>query len=375
MPIALTSPLPSDTAPDTPVVDRAGDLAFTSYLRVAAIAGVVLIHCFGPLLPHAPSGSIDHRLGTALDLGASWCVPVFVMISGALLLGTGAREPIGGFYRRRLVRIGVPLVVWHAVYFAWRGLVLGDDITPRVVVHDVLATETYQALYFFWIILGLYAVTPVLRGFVEVASRRDVAVFAAGAVGWMWAVLAAARLLTHMGWVTPVWNPPALVLFLPYVGYFLLGHVLREVVVGARTAVALAVLLAGSLAFLTWSYVHGPDHPRLSLALTWGYQDLPTATAAVCVFLLARRLVRPGSRLAQEPLRSRARRLGELSFGVFLVHLLVLGVALQVVDPLATALQTRVEVALLTWAGVLASSFVVAAVLARTPVLRRTVGA
>jgi surface polysaccharide O-acyltransferase-like enzyme len=297
------------------------------------------------------------------------------MISGALLLGSGSGESLGQFYRRRLTRVGIPLVVWHVVYFAWREWGLHEHLDAHVVVRDVLTTRTYQALFFFWIIVGLYLVTPVLRAFVTVAARRDVAWFAGGAVVWMWAVAAGSRVLAHLHVTASPWNPPALVLFLPYIGYFLLGHVLRDVLVGRRALAGLVAVLVLCEVFLPWSYVHSADHPRLSLALTWGYQDLPAAASAICVFMIARSVIGPRSRLAQEPSRRRARRLGDLTFGVFLVHLLLLGLLTTQFPGIGRDMESRLEVALAVWALVLVTSFVVSAALARVPLLRRTVGA
>jgi surface polysaccharide O-acyltransferase-like enzyme len=44
------------------------------------------------------------------------CVPLFFMVSGALLLG---RDDDWRDYLRRLTRIVVPTVVFGVVYFAW----------------------------------------------------------------------------------------------------------------------------------------------------------------------------------------------------------------------------------------------------------------
>ena len=47
------------------------------------------------------------------DSFAHWCVPVFVMLSGALLLGR--REPAPHFWRKRAARLVWPLVGWRSL--------------------------------------------------------------------------------------------------------------------------------------------------------------------------------------------------------------------------------------------------------------------
>ena len=89
-------------------------LAFSSYLRIAAIGAVVLIHSSsGLVLNNAIRGSATWWVGVVLNRGAGWAVPVFIMVSGALLLAPRPNEGAAAFYRRRLDRIAIPLADVH----------------------------------------------------------------------------------------------------------------------------------------------------------------------------------------------------------------------------------------------------------------------
>lgn len=70
-----------------------------------------------------------------VDIGAIWCVPVFVMISGALLLAPDThRARPGTFWRKRLVRLLPALVVWHLVnIIGIRYLLLDREIDSSVL--------------------------------------------------------------------------------------------------------------------------------------------------------------------------------------------------------------------------------------------------
>ncbi|MCG8151031.1 acyltransferase family protein, partial [Pimelobacter simplex] len=87
-------------------------------LRIMAILGVLAIHIFGLILGEEQlRGTSTWYFGLIIDLGSTWCVPVFVMISGALLLDP--RAHVGGpgiFLRKRALRLVPALVVWHLVY-------------------------------------------------------------------------------------------------------------------------------------------------------------------------------------------------------------------------------------------------------------------
>ena len=60
------------------------------------------------------------------------CVPLFVMITGALLLPV--REDAGPFYRKRIGRVFWPFLIWSVIYnlFPWITGLLG--LSPDVIL-------------------------------------------------------------------------------------------------------------------------------------------------------------------------------------------------------------------------------------------------
>ena len=95
-----------------------GRVVWMDQARIAAIVFVVLIHSIAPLV-YTRHGSRAWWVGVVLDSSASWAVPVFVMLSGALLLSSGRQESVGEFYRRRFVRVGIPAAFWVAFYYVF----------------------------------------------------------------------------------------------------------------------------------------------------------------------------------------------------------------------------------------------------------------
>src|SRR5690349_16550006 len=87
-------------------------------LRVAAIGGVVAIHVIGMFLGNRElAGTARWWLAAAVDKGAIWAVPVFVMLSGALVLAPAAHAAgPAAFYRKRFARIIPAMITWHLAY-------------------------------------------------------------------------------------------------------------------------------------------------------------------------------------------------------------------------------------------------------------------
>lgn len=358
-----------------PPVSPLTNLAYISYLRVAAIVGVVSIHSIGLTVDnraHVTRGV--YQFATAAETAVAWCVPVFVMISGALLLPDVPGESMGAFYRRRLRRIGVAALFWNAWYFAFRGLVLHKPIDPMRIARDLMLAKTYTALYFFPLIIGLYMITPILRPFFARATRREA--WLAGAL-----ILAACLAYPVVGLVAAlqkvgVVNAPlnSLTYFLPSVGVYIAGYLLRDVHL-SRRGIALTAL-AGVVATveLVWQDLHPKAlHGWLDALMPPGMGGLQCTVVSLSLFALARTLIRPGTRLASPVAARRVRVLGDLTLGVFVIHLTIRYLVQQNVSGWtdgATSIPESLELTAL----VLVGAFVVAWAFMKTPGLRKTVG-
>src|SRR5665647_202082 len=84
-------------------------------LRVIATIGVIFIHVSSDYQPSSGIISMyDFWIGNIFDSATRFSVPIFVMLSGALLLpkdyGTGI------FLKKRLLRLLLPFVFWSFIY-------------------------------------------------------------------------------------------------------------------------------------------------------------------------------------------------------------------------------------------------------------------
>jgi surface polysaccharide O-acyltransferase-like enzyme len=106
------------------------------------------------------------------DSFARPCVPLFVMLSGALLLQPSkVDEPLKTFFKKRFSRIALPFLFWMGAYFAWDIFVEKQALTSQFVVEGLLGGP-YIHFWFFYMLIGLYLVTPLVRVFVAHASRH-----------------------------------------------------------------------------------------------------------------------------------------------------------------------------------------------------------
>lgn len=304
---------------------RPESLSWLGWFRFVAIVGVVLIHVNGlTAVARYGDGSQVGQLALVLDFVSRWSVPAFVMASGAMLLDPTRYRGSGDFLRRRAVRLVPPLVVWHLVYVGVRVWLTGT-FDAGVFLHDALVGKLYTALYFFWIVLGLALLTPLLVPWVASVRVREVGV--AGVV--LAAMPAVAMALVPVAPASEAWVRTAVTWWVPYLGYFLLGYAVRCAPLRSWAGCLALVGFVGGCAWVVWQW----KQPSGVGAVLEHYQPAESyfhpavAVSACAAMYLARWIVRPGAVggvLARPRTAVLGRTLGSATLGVFAVHQLVL---------------------------------------------------
>jgi surface polysaccharide O-acyltransferase-like enzyme len=337
-------------------------------LRMLAITGVVAIHTIGVVVGHKElRGTIEWWLATAIDIGATWTVPLFVMISGALTLSPRAHAAgPASFYRKRFVRILPALVVWHVIYLVVARIGLrGERFSVKKVIVLLIDANIFTALYFLWLIAGLYLVAPVLAAFLRDGGRRRALILAGVALGFTLVAFVASAVGTRLGAVRPI-HLGALTMWWPYVGYFVAGWALRTVRLSRRGVVLASVAAFVLLGEGVWQWGTRAQRPLLQTVMPVGYLGAGVAVATICIFLVG---VTVGERWKVSPGVGRwLVRLSDASFGVFLVHLLVFEVLRFSVPAIAEG--ASLPLMLGTFVVVLVASFAVSLGAARVPYVR-----
>jgi surface polysaccharide O-acyltransferase-like enzyme len=311
-------------SPDRPVTPDPASTAWLSWLRVVAICSVVCIHTAG--YNAAQPGSLHTlrgQIARVLDFGSNYAVPVFVMVSGAMMLDPARFQGPGRFLRKRAARLVPPVAFWHAWYLVLVVVVIGRDLSVHDAAAAILNGKLYTALYFFWIVLGLSVVAPVLIPFIRDHGRRAALVAGLAAASIPVLTLATLRLRgTGVGM-----SETALTWWFPYLGFFLLGYGLRGV---RLRGVLLWLATAGAVGLCllnAWQW-RNPDAPQWLQDLSpVGYYSATGTLFACLVFLAFQGHVVPGGTLGvlTGPRGVRlGRLLGDATLGVFALHLTVL---------------------------------------------------
>lgn len=134
-------------------------------IRMVAIILVIMQHSWTGLQLDEPAFGGGRFFYHALVVMG---VPLFFMLSGALLLG-GKPSPPKDFLKRRFSRLLIPFLLWSAiVYFASSVMHKYSDVhTLTDILYNYLPfllTDRINASYWYiFVLLGLYLLTPLLQ--------------------------------------------------------------------------------------------------------------------------------------------------------------------------------------------------------------------
>lgn len=189
---------------------------YMDWLRVLAIFTVVGIHVLSKIINAEPPSEWEWKFANAIDSAARWCVPVFFMLSGALLLTKKPDEPVWSFLKKRLAKAFIPLLFWSSIYLLYRIFEQGRSYSVGEAVTLFLTDDIYFHLWFLYTIIGLYLMAPFLRILVDRMTQKTFQYF----LGFWFIFTVLLPFVNRFLGFDIAFKAG---LFEPYIGYFMLG--------------------------------------------------------------------------------------------------------------------------------------------------------
>ena len=198
------------------------NVGWINSLKLISLFAVIILHTAA--IPLGQYGHVALNTWLVADFYNAlvrFAVPVFVMITGSLLLHREYR--LGDFLKKRLSRIFIPFLFWSLVYIAYswynEDLVFSNTdfwANIRQVLH-LLKNGTSYHLWYVYMLIGLYFFIPVIGKFVRNATKREIEYFL---IVWLIVMFLAQPYLLRF-------NPQFdMHYFVGYAGYLVLGHYL-----------------------------------------------------------------------------------------------------------------------------------------------------
>jgi surface polysaccharide O-acyltransferase-like enzyme len=295
--------------------ESVGNIIWLDNLRVFSTLSVIIIHVSFCLFYQY--GSIPNSfwyIGLFYDGFARFSVPVFLMISGNLLLGK--EEEIHFFIIKRINRIIYPFLFWLSIYiilnYNYFVVPEGQNLSYMELLKSVFLILKVGPYHFWYIymILGIYLFIPIIRKWVQNSSLNELLYFL---IIWFITILFKMPKINILRVSLDLTN------FTGYFGYVLLGYYLSrsEFLVGKKTtfiSVFLIVIGFISTVFLSYNFTVKQGH---SIDFYFDFLTPNVCILAIGVFLLFKSV-------SFNKKNNLVSFFSKYSYGIFLIHLLVL---------------------------------------------------
>ena len=284
-------------------------IVFFDLLRCVATVAVVVIHVLGPYRDQfGVIADCDWITAITFNSFNHWAVPVFIMITGALMLSDTHEFDAKYYVKRRLGKVLVPFLVWSA-FFALLSGMTAQGYDSHVAMDTLRALpfhETYYHLGFFYYFIPLYFVAPFLRIFVQRSDSKSVI-----GVTCIWLLLNTLYLFKIDG----IWSHQLVL----YSGYLLFGYCLFKLDwprLAWLLPLGLTALLLTDYMVVTGSFAQG----EYKVGRWMSYKSLNTALAAAMIFALCRYF----ADMLGDNWQRRVAFMSRYSLGIYLLHPLFL---------------------------------------------------
>ena len=313
-------------------------------VRFIAMFTVVCCHCTDPF---------NFYPGTAPNIGEIklWgaiygsvlrpCVPLFVMITGALLLPV--RGDTSTFYKKRIPRVFYPFLIWSVLYnlFPWITGLLG--LNPQIILDffpyagEEVMQQSFSVsleyilmipfnfsilavhMWYIYLLIGLYLYLPVFSAWVEKASERAKLMFL---LAWGVTLLLPYyyQFVSNYLWGTCSWNSfGMLYAFAGFNGYLLLGHYLKNLEWSLKKTLAIGIPMFAvgyAVTFLGFRHITAlPEYTDEMLELFFTYCSLNVVMMTIPVFMLAKKV-----KVNSERMKKALANLTVCGFGIYMIH-------------------------------------------------------
>lgn len=334
---------------------------YFDYLRVIACFAVVVLHisttrefydCTEP--------TFEWNVMNIYDSATRFCVPIFLMISGALFLNPDKKLSLRKLYTHNILRVITAFCFWSFIYACYE---YSSSEGPSFLT---LFLCGHFHMWFLWLIVGLYMMTPILRLITE--NRRMIEYFLFFSFVFSFVVPFIFELtkifvptLTSLVEIGEMYcGNLRLHMLSGFTFYFILGYYLHTTHITRK--IENAFILLGILAC---TGISGMSYFlfRSTSVLNESFYDYGTffvMLETIAIFLFVRRLVNEENKLIYS--------LSKYSFGIYLVHMFVyyiLGLTPTMINPL-------IGIPLLSLL-VFVVSYVIVLLLSRIPILNRWV--
>lgn len=327
-------------------------IIWLDFVKFIAISMMIAVHCTDNVTPTERSEAWYNLWGSFYGSFMRPAIPLFVMVTGALLLPV--KENISTFYTKRLTRLVIPFIVWSVLYnlFPWITGLLG--LSPTIIndffawaepdqsfsgaLHNILMipfnfSMLAVQMWYVYLLIGLYLYMPFFSAWVKQASVKEQKIFLT-----LWFISLfipyLREYLTKDLWGTCSWNEFGLLYyFAGFNGYLLLGYYIKNNDInfswGKLAVIGIPSFIIGyCITFLGFKSITAiPGQPAELVELFFTYCSPNVLLMTLPIFLVIKK-----NHLKSVTIRRFAINISTCTLGIWMSHYLFLGPCYMLVE-------------------------------------------
>ena len=296
-------------------------IIYADILRIVAIVAVIILHSAGPLLYEFNSIKLSWWwIGNIFNSVTRWCVPIFVMISGLLLLNPSKDESIKYFISKRFNKVLIPFIFWGLIYtlLKYRAEIIENQTLPILKIIGNFVIGPMNHLWFIYMLLGLYLLTPILRIYIKNSSQKDLKYFLI-----LWFITNA--VFGFIESISKIKIGLDLNFFYGYIGYYILGYYL-DIVILSKKQIYLAYLAFIISLFVTiiGTFILTKSNGGHYSAIFHDYLSPNLIFMSIGIFIAFKNYNWGPIFKNRDYIYNKILELSSLTFGIYLIHILIL---------------------------------------------------
>ncbi|SFH76756.1 acyltransferase [Pisciglobus halotolerans] len=295
---------------------------YADILRIIAILLVVLLHTSSRDFERYAIGSFNWQILNLFDGFARICVPLFVMLSGMFMLNPERERPIRVLYQKNIFRMVKVFLFWSSFYAIFITLFPFTDIHITQKTLKTIWDAFYEGHFHLWFIfriVELYVMTPFLKKIAEDKKTMLYLIAYCFVIGFLIPTLRRFPVASTTTIVEDWFN---LDITFGYVAYYFLGYYLNKFELTKKvTHILYGLGIAGFLITIVGTSVLSMQRGK-QVDLLYEYLTPNVFFAAIAFFVFFKQHIQH-----YQPKGDKQKIIALLSnrsFGVYLVHLLVL---------------------------------------------------
>jgi surface polysaccharide O-acyltransferase-like enzyme len=299
-------------------------------LRAFATIAVILLHVSAPVVfRYGVVSNRDWWIANVIDSSVRFCVPVFLMLTGALILPR--TYELADFLKKRMSRIVLPFVFWSLIYILYNLTTkrLGANLDAFGLSKYILTQFKNGASYHLWyiyMICGIYLFIPVISKWIVNSTKNEISYYII-----IWFIV----ILINLPFLIGIKPKLDLSYFSGFLGYPILGCLLSIKFTDKKIKfVSLLLFLAGISITVIGTYLVTNHNGRFYGGF-YSFLSPNVIITSIGLFLFLKH-----SDFKNEAFTNLRKFISKYSYGIYLSHVFVLtllskiGISWAFINPL-----------------------------------------